>query len=146
MENIGRYLNMKSDSKFCVYQETAKANLRQHEISKHTDNEGKQKCLKKCSYCNCTSLRIRNLKQHITSVHEGVSHQCDRDSCDASRKILWSTHQIYSWREQVQMWILQDWNYDNNTTNTLKYTIDLNTEKSHTFVTSVMQDSHWSPS
>ena len=73
---------MKFDSKFCVYQETAKANLRQHEISKHTDNEGKQKCLKKCTYCNYTFLRIRNLKQHIASVHEGVRHKCDRDSCD----------------------------------------------------------------
>ena len=73
---------MKFDSKFCDYQATAKANLRQHEISKHIDDEGKQKLLKKCTYCNHTSLRIRNLKQNIASVHEVVMHKCDRDGCD----------------------------------------------------------------
>ena len=138
---------MKFHSKFCVYQETAKANLRQHEISKHTDNEGKQKCLKKCTYCNYTSLRIRNLKQHIASVHEGVRHKCDRDSCDFTwikkDSLIKHIKAIHEGNKYI---------YENTARfklpqrNTLKYTIDLNMEKSHTFVTSLMQDSHWSPS
>merc|ERR1719186_851153 len=77
-----KHLKLKYECNFCEHQTTSQQTLKEHQIANHTSDEEKQKYLKKCSMCDFTTLKARNLKQHIKYVHEGKMLTCDRDGCD----------------------------------------------------------------
>jgi hypothetical protein len=80
IHRLSKHLNIKFSCTFCDFQTPFQANLKKHVKAKHTDDEERQRNLKKCGLCEFTTLW--NLKKHIRNVHKGEMIKCQWDGCD----------------------------------------------------------------
>merc|ERR1711892_213713 len=104
----------------CDYVTTTQSRLIEHTIAKHANDEEREKFMKKCPMCDYASLRTSCIKLHFERVHEKKTNACDWEGCSfETGKIKLLKEHIASIHEGVK-YICSDCGFETSTTRNLQ--------------------------
>ena len=104
----------------CDFLTNNKTRMKEHNLTKHTSEEERQKFMKNCPMCDYSSLRASCVKLHFERVHEKKIHKCDWEGCDfeAERIQMLNEHTL-SVHEGVE-YICSDCGFETSNSNNLQ--------------------------